>query len=84
MQSNPCGIMEKPTNIKIKFQKLEEKGPVLNINSIIHYNIYLSQVLKEPGFQFDWVCIQPNPLMSSDQSLTIFDSDKNFQFVLRK
>lgn len=84
VQSNPCSIMEKPANIKLKFQKLEEKAPVLNINSIIHYSIYLSQDLKEPVFQFDWVCIQLNPLMSSDNSVTIFDSDKNFQFILRK
>lgn len=70
--------MERPANIKLKFQKLEDKAPVLNTSSIIHYNIYLSRDLKEPGLQFDWVCIQLNPLMSSDKSATIFDSDKNF------
>jgi len=30
-------------------------------------------------FQFDWICIQSNPLMSRDKSVTIFDSDKNFK-----
>lgn len=58
--------MAKPTNIKLKFQKLEYKATV-NINLIIHYDIYLSQDLKGSGFQLNWFCSQLNPLMSSDQ-----------------
>lgn len=74
----------KAPKYKIKVSKTRRKNPVLNIESIIHYNRYLSQVLKEPGFQFDLVCIQQNPLVSSDKIVTVFDSFMNFQFVLRK
>lgn len=63
--------MAKPTNIKLKFQKLEYKATV-NINFIIRYDIYLTQDLKGSGFQLDWVCIQLNPLMSSDQISNYF------------